>query len=45
MNQYKKHFDELGQLRSGDYMPWTKADKVILGIFVVTIIFLMSGAV
>ena len=43
MNDYKKHFDELGQLRSGDYMPWTKADKVILVIFVVTILMLMGG--
>ena len=45
MNDYKKHFDELGQFRSGDFHPWTTADKVILVIFVVTIIFLMSGAV
>ena len=38
MNDYKKHFDELGQLRAGDYNPWSTVDRVILAIFAVTIV-------
>lgn len=38
MNQYRKHFDELGQLRAGDFSPWTRAEKAVLICFVFTIV-------
>ena len=43
MNQYKKHFDHLGQMRAGDFMPWTTAEKAIAVCLLVTVFSLMTG--
>lgn len=28
--KYRESFDHLGQMKHGDYLPWTLADKVLL---------------
>ena len=43
MNAYRRNFDHLGQLRAGDFSPWTRADKAILLIAVVVILGLCTG--
>lgn len=43
MSQYRRNFDHLGQLRAGDFSPWTRADKAILVLFVVVILALCTG--
>lgn len=43
MSQYRRNFDHLGQLRAGDFSPWTRADKAILVLFVVVILGLCTG--
>lgn len=43
MNAYRSNFDHLGQLRAGDFSPWTRADKAILVLFVVVILGLCTG--
>lgn len=40
---YRQAFDHLGQLRAGDYSPWTRADKALLVLFVVVILGLATG--
>ena len=43
MNQYRRNFDHLGQLRAGDYAPWTRAEKTIVILFVAVVIGLLNG--
>lgn len=40
MSRYRDHFDHLGRMTTGDFHPWTKADKVIFSIFVLTVLLL-----
>lgn len=43
MNRYKDKFDHLGRMRSGDYMPWTTADKIIMALCVVCVLAFLAG--
>jgi len=43
MNAYRRNFDHLGQLRAGDFSPWTRADKAIVVLFVAVVIGLLNG--
>lgn len=43
MNQYRRNFDHLGQLRAGDFSPWTRADKTVVILLVVVILGLITG--
>jgi len=43
MNQYRKHFDHLGQLRAGDFSAWTTSYRAIVICLVVTVCLLSFG--
>ena len=37
---YRDNFNHLGEMREGDYQPWTLEDRVVLALFVVGVVFL-----
>jgi hypothetical protein len=37
-SRYRDHFDHLGQLRSGDFSPWTASDLALVMVGVLALI-------
>jgi hypothetical protein len=42
MNQYKKNFDEFGNLRE-NHSPWTLSDLAVTAVAVLCVALMMSG--
>lgn len=42
---YKNHFNHLGEMKEGDYLPWTLADKVLIALLWAVVAALCLGLI